>query len=169
MCLELLSKKLVAKEDITCYKVVTKRKNKLYTLYQDYEIQPGILKASGTVSEDWEDWEDERRSIREGVIHTFAKYDQALDEKTGKKNVVIYKCIIPKGTSYYIGLFRAYLSYGSELINILEECNEDTDKPQPIDQKYYLFWRYSILRRCFKISKKKSNSRNWRSLSRCFY
>lgn len=135
MCLELLSEKLVAKEDIICYKIVRKRGNKLYTPYQEVEIKPGIFKATGTLSEDRG---DRRKTVGEGVIHTFAKYDQALDEKDGK-NTLIYKCVIPKGTNYYIGLFEAFLSYGSEIINVLEECNEDTDKANPVDQNTMYF------------------------------
>lgn len=135
MCLELLSEKLVAKEDIICYKIVRKRGNKLYTPYQEVEIKPGIFKATGTLSEDRG---DRRKTVGEGVIHTFAKYDQALDEKDGK-NTLIYKCVIPKGTNYYIGLFEAFLSYGSEIINVLEECNEDTDKANPVDQNTIYF------------------------------
>lgn len=135
MCLELLSEKLVAKEDIICYKIVRKRGNKLYTLYQEVEIKPGIFKATGTL---YEDHGDRRKTVGEGVIHTFAKYDQALDEKDGK-NTLIYKCVIPKGTNYYIGLFEAFLSYGSEIINVLEECNEDTDKANPVDQNTMYF------------------------------
>ena len=135
MCLELLREKLVAKEDIICYKIVRKRGNKLYTPYQEVEIKPGIFKATGTLSEDRG---DRRKTVEEGVIHTFAKYDQALDEKDGK-NTLIYKCVIPKGTNYYIGLFEAFLSYGSEIINVLEECNEDTDKANPVDQNTMYF------------------------------
>nr|DAL02967.1 MAG TPA: hypothetical protein [Crassvirales sp.] len=135
MCLELLSEKLVAKEDIICYKIVRKRGNKLYTPYQEVEIKPGIFKATGTLSEDRG---DRRKTVGEGVIHTFAKYDQALDEKDGK-NTLIYKCVIPKGTNYYIGLFEAFLSYGSEIINVLEKCNEDTDKANPVDQNTMYF------------------------------
>lgn len=135
MCLELLSKKLVAKEDIVCYKILIKRGNELYTPYQEVKIKPGIFKATGTLSEDCR---TRRKTVREGVIHTFAKYDQALDEKGGK-NTLIYKCVIPKGTNYYIGLFEAFLSYGSEVINVLEECNEDTDKANPVDQNTIYF------------------------------
>lgn len=135
MCLELLSEKLVAKEDIICYKIVRKRGDELYTPYQEVKIKPGIFKATGTLSEDCG---DRRKTVGEGVIHTFAKYDQALDEKDGK-NTLIYKCVIPKGTNYYIGLFEAFLSYGSEIINVLEECNEDTDKANPVDQNTMYF------------------------------
>lgn len=135
MCLELLSEKLVAKEDIICYKIVRKRGNELYTLYQEVEIKPGIFKATGILSKNRG---ARRKTVGEGVIHTFAKYDQALD-KRGGENTLIYKCVIPKGTSYYIGLFEAFLSYGSEVINVLEECNEDTDKANPVDQNTMYF------------------------------
>lgn len=135
MCLELLSKKLVAKEDIVCYKILRKRGNELYTPYQEVKIKPGIFKATGTLSEDCG---TRRKTVGEGVIHTFAKYDQARDEK-GRENTLIYKCVIPKGTNYYIGLFEAFLSYGSEIINVLEECNEDTDKANPVDQNTIYF------------------------------
>lgn len=135
MCLELLSKKLVAKEDIVCYKMLIKRGNELYTPYLEVKIKPGIFKATGTLSEDYG---TRRKTVGEGVIHTFAKYDQARDEK-GRKNTLIYKCVIPKGTNYYIGLFEAFLSYGSEVINVLEECNEDTDKANPVDQNTIYF------------------------------
>lgn len=135
MCLELLSEKLVAKEDIICYKIVRKRGDELYTPYQEVKIKPGIFKATGTLSEDRG---DRRKTVGEGVIHTFAKYDQALDRKD-RKSTLIYKCVIPKGTNYYIGLFEAFLSYGSEVINVLEECNEDTDKANPVDQNTIYF------------------------------
>lgn len=136
MCLELLSKKLVAKEDITCYKVVTKSGNKLRTLYQKAEIQLGTFKASGTISKEKR---GKRETIGEGMIHTFGRYDQALDEATGKSNALIYKCIIPKGTSYYVGLFEAYLSYSSEVIEVLEECNKDTEEIRPINKNTIYF------------------------------
>lgn len=135
MCLELLSEKLVAKEDIICYKIVRKRGDELYTPYQEVKIKPGIFKATGTLSEDCG---ARRKTVREGVIHTFAKYDQALDRKD-RESTLIYKCVIPKGTNYYIGLFEAFLSYGSEVINVLEECNEDTDKANPVDQNTIYF------------------------------
>lgn len=136
MCLELLSEKLVAKEDITCYKVVTKSGNKLRTLYQKAEIQLGTFKASGTISKEKR---GKRETIGEGMIHTFGRYDQALDEATGKSNALIYKCIIPKGTSYYVGLFEAYLSYGSEVIEVLEECNKDTKEIRSINKNTIYF------------------------------
>lgn len=133
MCLELISDKLIAKEDIICYKVVIKKDDKLYTPYVNVEIEPGIFKASGSIYKDLEG------NISKGVIHTYGIYNQALWERRVWDNSLIYKCIIPKGTSYYIGLFEANLSYGSKVIEVLEQCNGDTDKKRPVNKDTIYF------------------------------
>ena len=105
-------------------------------MYQEAEIQLGTFKASGTISKEKR---GERETIKQGVIHTFGRYDQALDKATGRNNALIYKCIIPKRTSYYVGLFEAYLSYGSEVIEVLEECNKDTKEIRSINKNTIYF------------------------------
>lgn len=39
-----------------------------------------------------------------------------------KFNLVIFKCIIPKGSLYYLGKFNKYESYCSDKINLIEVC-----------------------------------------------
>ena len=44
------------------------------------------------------------------------------EELIDKKDLVIFKCIIPKGSSYYEGRFDRYESYCSNSIKLIEVC-----------------------------------------------
>ena len=61
-----------------------------------------------SVSELLEDPREDTKSIVDGYKEHFV--------------LVIYKCIIPKGSLYYSGKFRKYESYCSNNIKLIEVC-----------------------------------------------
>lgn len=133
MCLRLLEYKKnsilfkVAKEDITCYKLLLRiPPNSLYTAYRGFPVEGEYLKAKGLPN-----IKRSRKGyyLEEGVIHSFANLPTAhlaaLLHDCNFANSVIYECIIPKGTLYCEGLFDDYRSYGSKQIKLIKNvsCN----------------------------------------------
>lgn len=121
MCLKLSAPELhVAKEDIVCYKLLIKssphtgdRIPKLdvyYTPFQLTQIKVGKTYKSYL-------YEDELQ-VTLG-LHSFAELHSnkafwPLDFD------FIAKCIIPKGSSYYVGIFMSKKSYASDTITYVE-------------------------------------------------
>ena len=67
-----------------------------------------------------------RYKVSKGYIHTFKnKADAAIemaDWRRHKNPPYVFKCIIPKGTEYYKGIFgRTMKSYCSDKIRIIEK------------------------------------------------
>ena len=113
----------IADKDIVCYKLVERTKIKgiykskyqefeyvirqLYTNYFDIKYIDMLIKRRYS-----------RFAIEEGMFHSYANYLSAI---TILPNLVVLKCIIPKGAYYFEGYFGNYPSYASSQIKILEE------------------------------------------------
>lgn len=113
----------IANKDIVCYKLVERTKIKgiykskyqefeyvirqLYTNYFDIKYIDMLIKRRYS-----------RSAIEEGMFHSYTNYLLAI---TILPNLVVLKCIIPKGAYYFEGYFGNYPSYASSQIRILEE------------------------------------------------
>ena len=113
----------IADKDIVCYKLVERTKIKgiykskyqefeyvirqLYTNYFDIKYIDMLIKRRYS-----------RFAIEEGMFHSYTNYLLAI---TILPNLVVLKCIIPKGAYYFEGYFGNYPSYASSQIRILEE------------------------------------------------
>lgn len=123
MCLEIKEnqKSLIAKKDITCYKlVVVNNDGNLTTLFQKTSVILGNNYNSSI--------ERYYNTIEKG-IHSFTKLKEAKEFlkiiKDETTRVRIVKCIIPKDSLYFNGMFNNYKSmasnqilYTKEIINI---------------------------------------------------
>ena len=118
MCLTVLDKNHhIAESDITCYKLFKIKNGNLVTKYQEFEVDPTkelVAKGKLDIVKCNEEWE-----INEGVIHSFSTILGAL--LYSERNTVLYECIIPKGTKYYIGKFSVSGSYGSEKLTLVKK------------------------------------------------
>lgn len=94
MCLTPIhSKPFIAEEDIFCTKCLIKESNCLYTPYQKASIKfnNGIyIQLAYRFSF------DTSGDIHQG-IHSYYRHDIFYNK------LIVYPCIIPKGTQYYIG------------------------------------------------------------------
>jgi hypothetical protein len=100
-----VTKIIVNKEDICANKTPH-----YVTYFQEAEVEIGKTYTSKLIKEDEE--------VNEG-LHSFGKLE---DAKTFTSFVA--KCIIPKGSRYYEGIFEcSYLSYASNKITYLELIN----------------------------------------------
>ena len=113
----------IADKDIICYKLVERTKIKgvyksniqkfeyiirqLYTNYFDIKYVDMLIKRRYNLS-----------AIEEGMFHSYINYLSAI---MILPNLVVLKCIIPKGAYYFEGLFNHFPSYASSQIKILEE------------------------------------------------
>ena len=113
----------IADKDIVCYKLVKRTKVKgvyksniqkfeyiirqLYTNYFDIKYVDMLIKRRYNLS-----------AIEEDMFHSYENYLSAI---TILPNLVVLKCIIPKGAYYFEGYFGNYPSYASSQIRILEE------------------------------------------------
>lgn len=61
-------------------------------------------------------------TIREG-LHSF-KSPIYAKENSGISSRLVVKCIIPKGSSYYTGLYMRHISYASDKLTYVEIVNE---------------------------------------------
>ena len=113
----------IAEVDITCYKIYMFYNNQEYiSPYQKAKMPP---MDTLTITE-----LDENNPVNKG-FHSFmsvsdAKYDAfMLSVMYGGTRATVFRCIIPKGTKYYKGLYGMRIpSYCSESIIIKESvCN----------------------------------------------
>ena len=124
MCLYLQhSEPKIADKDIICYKLVKRTKIKgvyksnflkfeyiirqLYTNYFDIKYVDMLIKRRYNLP-----------AIENGMFHSYANY---LSIITVLPDLVVLKCIIPKGAYYFKGYYGNYPSYASSQIKILEE------------------------------------------------
>lgn len=125
-----------ATEDITCYKVIMKVNNCMKTPYQGFQIDEKII--SGEKPFKAEIWDGKDRSIKVkefqklgsrisgtigyGAIHTFKTKKDAkanaiiFADKIRYYRMSVYKCVIPKGTLYYEGVFNSEKCFASQKI-----------------------------------------------------
>ena len=126
-----LPKTKVAKKDIVCYKILTERRGLILSFYRtpftsnpitlgDYVEAKGDKDIVNILPTDGYNCE-----VSEGFIHTFKYRKDAVRIATNEcrdgyyiDNPVIVKCIIPKGTRYYAGVFEnTFLpSYATEAL-----------------------------------------------------
>ena len=101
MCLVTNNPEQIAKEDITCYKVVFLEDSKLLSFYYGFEYilnnlyTTGILYIHDLIEEDY--------ICIERAFHSYISLDSAIRflQKNTFSNAVIVKCIIPKGAKFY--------------------------------------------------------------------
>jgi hypothetical protein len=118
MCLRVQSELLTAAEDVVCYKVIKEfdfGRNRGYSLFMDARIYDDEINGYMPYVPaflDNSDYYIEDGCARNGYIHTYANIIGA--EKCANEfkkqcssnypyDIVIYKCIIPKGQQYYSG------------------------------------------------------------------
>ena len=101
MCLVTNNPEHIAKEDITCYKVVFLEDNKLLSLYQGFKYILNNLYT--TVISYTHDLIEEDYICIERAFHSYTSLDSAIRflQKHAFSNAVIVKCIIPKGAKFY--------------------------------------------------------------------
>lgn len=116
----------VAKKDIVCYKLLRENieypseTKRYYTPFQDLKIILGQeVKAKGGLQKgtrkifEWSSNREYRKLIYSGVIHTFKTFKDVEDfmlkfaSQYDAKNAVVVRCVIPKGTEYYEGIFES--------------------------------------------------------------
>ena len=116
-----------AQEDMPCYKIVVRdEKNKWRTPIQYTPISEEILNGEKPFySDDIFDrviFVKANLEVEGGAIHTYALEIDALhDAKTGKlhipvREVAVYRCVIPKGTTYIQGSYGGDKGYASKQI-----------------------------------------------------
>lgn len=118
MCLQLkrFSIKRLALTDKICYKFIKyDYKGRYVTPYQDFRVSIGKTYESKIRKTSFNE-------IEEG-LHSFANYEDCKGKANTFYNCVVVKCIIPKGSWYYIGKFSNYKSYSSNRLKYVEIIN----------------------------------------------
>lgn len=123
MCLDIKrsDEAIIASEDIICYKALLNRGyglENLVTYYQGSEVKIGETYVSELVKSG--------SSIEIG-LHSFAKLNGIKnfrkDSCRSFKSIFVAECIIPKGSSYFIGKFEmdcGYTSYASDCLKYVK-------------------------------------------------
>ena len=123
MCLKLGSSKTkpkIATKDIVCYKGLIQLRDELITPYKRVSIEIGKTYKSIISNKDGE--------IHLG-LHSFKTLKELKNWATGsgwrrawwgKAGGEYIKCIIPKGSTYYIGTFDCWKSYASDALTYVE-------------------------------------------------
>lgn len=122
---------LVAQKDIVCYKILkvvhnVGRQNKTLIrspYYTSYTWNLGELRKSKLTSRPlkYTPYSNDRQ-INVG-FHTFKTRREARINKNDIYLGVIFKCIIPKGSKYYLGTFGEERSYASDQIIVKEKIH----------------------------------------------
>lgn len=102
MCLITNNSEQIAKEDITCYKVVSLKDKKLLSFYYDFEyILNNLYKTTITFIH----CQAEGYICIEEAFHSYKSLRRAMEILYARliynDNNVVVKCIIPKGAKYY--------------------------------------------------------------------
>jgi hypothetical protein len=83
----------------------------ILTPYQDVEIKIGETYKSELIK---------YGSLIDEGIHSVKNLEDANYFASFDKNRFVAKCIIPKGSKYYIGNFNGYVSYASDTLKYIE-------------------------------------------------
>ena len=122
----------IAQEDIICYKFYRRCNEILFSPYRGFAA-PEIGIVTNTKLEKPYRPEDNNfyihnyygfKRVEEG-FHSFKTLEEVKHKVNGYRNnlnLVIFKCIIPRGSSYYEGIFDKYESYCSNSIKLVEVC-----------------------------------------------
>lgn len=104
----------IAEEDIICYKVLIKNRDGLYSpiLNVKYNIELNIAHGELEITEvrikNTADciypYNIALYCIRGGVLHCYKSKHNAKEHRKWSCNSVVYKCIIPKGSKYYVSI-----------------------------------------------------------------
>lgn len=115
MCLTIKkgSRKLIAKKDITVYKLVEKFNDGYRTVYQKEPVKIGETYKSKL---------EKSRVINSVYIglHSMADFDGADYISSLGVNRLIVECVIPKGSKYYSGTFCGRDSFASDTITYIK-------------------------------------------------
>ena len=111
MCFTLIktAPKLIAKEDITCYKVIHKNFTSLYYSFQ--YVVGELVKSDIVIESTPEDYD-----IIDVGLHSYTDLQIAIKTHNAGVNIylaapIIVECIIPEGSEYYENPFdREYVS-----------------------------------------------------------
>ena len=101
MCLVTNNPEQIAKEDITCYKVVFLEDSKLLSFYYGFEYilnnlyTTGILYIHDLIEEDY--------ICIERAFHSYTSLNHAMKfwHMRAIYSIAVVKCIIPKGAKFY--------------------------------------------------------------------
>lgn len=101
MCLVTMNPEHIAKEDITCYKVVFLEGNKLLSFYYGFEYILNNLYTTVILST--RDIIEEDYICIERAFHSYTSLDRAMRFLQVHEiyGATIVKCIIPKGAKFY--------------------------------------------------------------------
>ena len=141
MCLYIkVIKTQIAKNDITCYKVMMKQRNgAVCTPFRLIRPNPDVLSGYASFkashanipahklleSINVESWfykhnTDYAAEVSIGFIHTYMFASHAVQdmgtECFARKEYLLYRCVIPKGTEYFVGEYGCYPCYASREI-----------------------------------------------------
>lgn len=102
----------IANRDIVCYKAVWQFSDRLCTYYRDVPIKLG-------------------KQYRSKLVYDYGEVEIGLHSLSSKEearrlfnHAIVVKCIIPKGSRYYVGTFGSSRSYASNKIKYLEIIKE---------------------------------------------
>ena len=118
MCLIAKENYKTAKEDIVCYKIL--HKNYYGDLYSPFTLF-GYKIDEVTTAKGRSDiirYENGSKEISRGYLHTFKTRKAAEHYCCVSQSV--YKCIIPKGTTYWEGTFQGYSGFASKKLIVKE-------------------------------------------------
>jgi len=140
MCLYAKGKIKKAEEDIVCYKYLA------LSIGRDEYGNISSTWCSPYVNIGWEigkakentnnkPYYDAHGDVSEGFFHTFKSLSDTKDAKNGydfwnnggRKQLGVFKCIIPKGTLYFEGIhggFNQFQGYASKKLLIVERVEE---------------------------------------------
>lgn len=139
MCLDLHKSSrgiLVAETDIVVYKYLKIRSGgSLITPFQYSPVVIGETYESKLNVRLYSDLNLDNDELPDDLIvgfvseglHSFGEFKNAYKQyKYDKCERVVVKCIIPKGSQYYIGKFDEHLSYASEKLTYVKKYNSLT-------------------------------------------
>lgn len=123
----------IAEEDIICYKFYRRYNEILISPYQGFMAPEIGIVANTELGKSYRSTDNGSyihsflgfKRVDKG-FHSFKTLEEIKHEVNGYWNnlgLVIFKCIIPRGSSYYKGIFGdRYESYCSNSIKLIEIC-----------------------------------------------
>ena len=122
----------MAEKDIICYKFYKRYNKILISPYQGFAAPEIGITTNANLGKSYIPENDNLyihnycgfKRVDEG-FHSFKTLEEVKHKVNGYRNslnLVIFKCIIPRGSSYYEGKFDRYESYCSNSIKLIEIC-----------------------------------------------
>lgn len=108
MCLTITENSIAqkAETDIICYKVALKQNNRLCSYFRNSTINIGELYKSDLYKDKF------FTDIIEIGLHSIIRLEDAVKFiKRSKNKIVILKCVIPKDSLFYEGIFSYHFGY----------------------------------------------------------